>query len=170
MRKMFDLNCAPKDQYPVIKILTKSDMTTSQLVLPRHSVEEFIVPNMPEHMRNRLRDGDGRANIWVVDDANCLEHYLTMVDRDHRYSIISWSRVRQSRELMEGQEMRFGWMLQKLHFIAITQDNDYSDEDSESDARTDGRDNKERAAERIGNDTDEPIAKRRRTDGVRPSS
>lgn len=92
-------------------------MTTSQLVLPRHSVEEFIVPNMPEDLKNRLREGDGRANIWVVDDENRLEHFLTMVDRDHRYSIISWGHVRETRELREGQEMRFGWIHQKLHFI-----------------------------------------------------
>lgn len=117
MKRRFDLNCAPVDQYPIIKVLTKSDMTTSQLVLPRHSVEEFIVPNMPDNLRNRLIEGDGRANIWVVDDENRLEHFLTMVDRDHRYSIISWGHVRQSRELREGQEMRFGWMDHKLHFI-----------------------------------------------------
>lgn len=117
MTKTFDLNCAPVDQYPVIKILTKSDMTTSQLVLPRHSVDEYIVPDMPENLKQRLKEGDRRANIWVVDDENCLEHFLTMVDRDHRYSIISWGHVRRSRKLREGQEMRFGWMLDKLHFI-----------------------------------------------------
>jgi len=117
MTKTFDLNCAPLDQYPVIKKLTKSDMTTSQLVLPRLSVEEHIVRNMSEPLRDRLKEGDGRANIWVVDDENRIQHYLTMVDRDHRYSIISWGHVRASRELRAGQEMRFGWMDQKLHFI-----------------------------------------------------
>lgn len=117
MPNAFDLNCAPLDHYPVIKVLTKSDMSTSQLVLPRHATQQFIVPNMPENLKQRLREGDGRAHIWVVDDENCLEHFLTMVDRDHRYSIISWGHVRQTRELREGQEMRFGWMNQKLHFI-----------------------------------------------------
>ena len=117
MKNLFDLNCAPVDQYPVVKSLTKSDMITSQLVLPRQSVDEFIIPHMPESLINRLKGRDRRANIWVVDDKKRLEHFLTIVDREYRYSIISWSIVRQTRELKEGQEIRFGWINEKLHFI-----------------------------------------------------
>jgi len=116
MRKTLDLNCAPIDQYPATKVLTESDLTTSQLVLPRPSVEEFIVPNMPRNLRERLAE-DGRADIWLVDDENRLEHLSTMVHHDCIYSITGWNHVHESRPLREGDEVRFGWMDEKLHFI-----------------------------------------------------
>lgn len=116
MRTTLDLNCAPIDQYPVTKVLTESDLTTSQLVLPRHSVEEFIVPNMARVFRERLAE-DGRVDIWLVDDENRLEHVSTIVCHDHIYSIIGWNHVHESRPLREGEEVRFGWMDEKLHFI-----------------------------------------------------
>ncbi|GAB2285691.1 hypothetical protein Dimus_020130 [Dionaea muscipula] len=119
MKRPFDLNIPSVEHYPITKVLTRSDLTTSQLVLPRRPVEEHVVPYMDDQLRNRLLNEDKRANIWLVDDELDIEHYLTLVDREHRFSIISWSHVLQTRNLVEGQKLRMGWMNEKLHFLVL---------------------------------------------------
>ncbi|GMH07361.1 hypothetical protein Nepgr_009201 [Nepenthes gracilis] len=77
-------------------------------------------------------------NIWVVDDQQLHEYYLTMVDREHRYFIISWSHVLQNRVLTEGQKLRFGWINQKLHFIVEEKEDD---EDEAEENKANEKDN-----------------------------
>ncbi|GMH11158.1 hypothetical protein Nepgr_012999 [Nepenthes gracilis] len=114
-------------------------------------------------VRNRLTSGDGRANIWVVDDEHLHEYYLTIVDRDHRYSIISWSHVLQNRQLTEGQVLRFGWMDQKLHFVVIDKENDDEAEENKADGK-DNEDERDQGEKDTAKEVAEPAKKKAKQD------
>ncbi|GAB4851169.1 hypothetical protein Ancab_030463 [Ancistrocladus abbreviatus] len=166
-----DLNVATIDQYPVIKVLSRSDLTTSQLVLPRRASEEHIIPYMDAQLRERLTREGRRTHIRVVDDALNQEYYLTMVDRDHRYSVISWSHVLQNRDLREGQTLRFGWFNEKLHFIVDNQQEE--DVKIEEGKKADDKDRKsegDQEVEDIGKGIIEPPKKKMKEDMAGTSS
>ncbi|KAL9274380.1 hypothetical protein AKJ16_DCAP20822 [Drosera capensis] len=156
MKRPFDLNIPSIEHYPVTKVLTRSDLTTSQLVLPRHPVEEHILPYMNAQSRTRL-NADRRENIWVVDDELRTEHLLTLVDREHRFSIISWSHVLRTRYLEEGQTLRFRWMSDKLHFLVDGGEED--DVDDKGDRGDDGKRKRDSSE-----DVDQPPQKKSKQD------
>ncbi|GAB4843493.1 hypothetical protein Ancab_013454 [Ancistrocladus abbreviatus] len=167
---VIDLNVATLDQYPVIKVLSKSDLTTSQLVLPRRAAEEHIISSMDAHLRERLTGEEKRTHIRVMDDAKNQDYYLTMVDRDHRYSIISWSHVLQNREFREGQRVRFGWFNEKLHFIVDDQQEEEVRKEGKESDKKDREDKEDRGAEDMSKDIMEPAKKKMKRDMAETSS